>query len=936
MMDLGAQYSSLYSARLFLMPPSPPSPPYPPLPTSTGRRLEIEARWAALDNRTLYRRMQSYDTVTTTVTPTGAVGGGDDVTCTEQLENGKEYTGTPLSSRTVDEPDAVFCEHDCVRNPICNYWSWYQTGYNTGTCKLFNAVTDYVDASDAETCVSGLCTPTRDPTTFHMPGTLEIWVSRSLALFGTRAAVIDTTRLEDGETTVYLTEGTATDFDYAEGRYIYLRSFDSNRELRIDGIKIFKMPDTGRRLDDELKSSQQEPDANHQQHLADKAEARSWSRIYRMRNLTMSTCHNEISAPILAKERRQMAAMLWADLSAKEALIGCTSCVTHRPVNCTQWFMMPHGYKFAHTEELEKKRRQMREQLDRDEPERKRRLSEALASSCCKTHRKTGKKECGRQFCQQAFKAKANKRMAHVLREMHDQPRMKHVNLRVDQLVSTDMLAPHLHHKKECQTEKARDKHGHLECLAASVVKHLGAKHGFSEDEINKKMSQYGMTVADIMTAQLRHSVGTSSKKKTAYHSDPKKADKAAAMRRAEKARRKLGLEEAKKPVRKGARASWLKRSTRRGRRLTEDDGEPAIGIEALSTSGKELRMRKKYHAEFARNQSMAAKTIMRSANLATATQGTPPVTMTSLMGAAWDASLASDGSLIGRIRSVAGGFAKIGEKVTHMSNVISEASAARPAAPRQRRMRQLTEREEAYFKRVDDMVEAANRGFKVPDHIDAQWGWVSDAADWSYWWDEAHRVGRVLYNRHAWVQEHAENTNTLPVGELPEHHKTGYGFLDINAPPTHFGTWVRSKFAGGRRHESHRRLEVKRSLLELPRAEPPEHVHQRSLIGAFMDAAVNGEDPLDAAWDALHYNQHQHQHLRKLVETSNWLGQETVDTVTSYGGTLAPIVFGPSTGEVPGDVSVEGEAGLDPLRQIGRYVAYDTLLCYMVHPTAL
>ena len=28
----------------------------------------------------------------------------------------------------------------------------------------------------------------------------------------------------------------------AEGRYVYLRSFDSNRQLRIDGINIFASP----------------------------------------------------------------------------------------------------------------------------------------------------------------------------------------------------------------------------------------------------------------------------------------------------------------------------------------------------------------------------------------------------------------------------------------------------------------------------------------------------------------------------------------------------------------------------------------------------------------------------------------------------------------------------------------------------------------------
>ena len=62
MFDLGAQYSRIYSARLFLMPPSSPSPPAPPPPStppSNGRRLDydVEKRWEILDNVTIYHQM---------------------------------------------------------------------------------------------------------------------------------------------------------------------------------------------------------------------------------------------------------------------------------------------------------------------------------------------------------------------------------------------------------------------------------------------------------------------------------------------------------------------------------------------------------------------------------------------------------------------------------------------------------------------------------------------------------------------------------------------------------------------------------------------------------------------------------------------------------------------------------------------------------------
>ena len=323
-----------------------------------------------------------------------------------------------------------------------------------------------------------------------------------------------------------------------------------------------------------------------------------------MRNLTSVACLNDTNAPVTAKEARQQAGMLWAELTEGESAIGCWDCLTHLPGNCTTWFERPYGMRGDHTEKLRTERRRMREQLDRDEPERVRRLTDALGSSCCKTNKRTGEKECGQQHCAKAFKAHADRRMAQVLRNMHEKPHVKAVNLNVAQLVSTDLVAPHLHHNKNCQSEKARDEHGHIECIASSVVKHLGDKHGFSEEDINKKMERFGLTVADIMTAQLRHSVSSTGKgKKKEYQSDPKMADQASAMRRAETARRKLGVKEARPAVHKAPKASWLKRSTRRGRRLSEEEGEeaPKIGVERLAISSKDLRKRRKEHDQFVR-----------------------------------------------------------------------------------------------------------------------------------------------------------------------------------------------------------------------------------------------------------------------------------------------------------------------------------------------
>ena len=126
------------------------------------------------------------------------------------------------------------------------------------------------------------------------------------------------------------------------------------------------------------------------------------------------------------------------------------------------------------------------------------------------------------------------------------------------------------------------------------------------------------------------------------------------------------------------------------------------------------MRARKKYHDAFVRNQSMAAKGILKAANMAVANTGATPVTMTNLASAAWDASLATDGSLLGRARSMMIGVGRIGEKISHMSSVITESkNTPAPPPPPASRRRKLSEREEAYFQRVDNMVQGAGKGFK-------------------------------------------------------------------------------------------------------------------------------------------------------------------------------------------------------------------------------
>ena len=885
MFDVGAQHSNLYSMRVHLMPPA----------TTIGRRLS-------------------------------AVDCGVNTMTNHKYHSGTLLVG-PLVLTAVDSDP---CRHMCVNDHRCNHWNFEQTSDTQGACTTFNSVDERIAATSSFT--SADCTPTRayDAPDYDTLDHLEVWVSRSIASFGTRAATIRSSQYNEGQTTVYLTEGE----DSANGRYLYLRSFESNTQLRIDGVQIFAAPEEGRRLDEEARrleerSKKQGPSGKPTKQS--KLPSFSWPNVWRMRNLTMVTCMNETDAPKLANDARQKAAMLWAELTEEESLIGCISCLTHKPTNCTQWFYATHGVRFAHTSKKEKEHRRMMEQLERDAPERKRNLEEAFGKSCCRTHKLTGAKECGKQFCAKAVKHRANKRIAHTLRRLHDRPGQ--TTLSVQQLVATDLVAPHLHHNPLCNSG---DQENAMECVSSSLIKHLGDKYGFSESEIDEKLSRYGVTIADMLTSHLKHSAKSTDRKKQQYKSDPKGNEKAMAARMAERARRSLSSEE-KRPKRvKGPRASWIKRSSPAARRLSEAETlEPPstvrIEVEPLGLSGRQVRERKKQHEQFVRNNSLAAKGLLKAANLASATTGGRPATMSNLMSAAWESSLATDGSLIGRTRSVFEGLGRVGTRISEISSMVAKAHEEQPTetpvSPVLNRRRKLTEFEEAQYNRVDELTKHVNAGFKVPTHVDEEWGWVVDSVDWKYWWDETHRVGNILYNRHKWVHQHAEDFGSLPVGELPHEHRTGYSLMDINAPPTHLGTWIRSKVNGNNQHTPHRQLHEKRVLTTLPRAPSPEQKRKRSLIGSFLDASVNQEDPFQAAWDALHYNDHQ-THTRRVLEGAAWVSTSFVDTTSSAATAAADFLFGDPSFSPPERVPFS-EMG----QQAFKYASYDTLLCYMYPP---
>jgi len=775
---------------------------------------------------------------------------------------------------------------------------------------------------------------------YDKPGHLEIWVSRSLALYGTRAATIDTSAMEGREITVRLTEGDET---LADGRYVYLRSFDSDRRLRIDGLELFALPETTpqpvRRLEEEERAQQPTPQP------VDGADRFSWGRVWVMRNLTADVCANATDWPQQARDSRVGAAQLWAELGERESLVGCVSCATGVPGNCTAWFTQLHGLKsdFESVEEARaRKKRRIMEEVKARSDERIRIMREALGKSCCKVNLKTGHKQCGEHYCKRAFKSKADARMAHTLRRMHE--REGPTELNVPQLVATDMLAPHLHADERCRDVHKRQRHGDMECLASSLTSHLAKKHGLDATSLDDKLSVYGTSIASMLTAHLEHHADpkTREERTAKYRSDPRAAEEGASRRRA-RARRRAEEREAptapQRPKPRGPRGGWVARSSVDGRMLSEDDGNGNVLVRVgVEPTGRTDLMQRHVDAAV-RNHSLHAKAILRKANLGAANMGGKGLTAGRILGSAWDASISTDGSLVGRTRTVLSGAARIADRVQEFRDEYNARAAAPPATPWAGR-RQLHGHEHDAYDAIDRRVGRTDVGLSVPEAHLRDWGWIAESVDWATHFAEAKRVARVLEDRHDAMYAHAASTGTLPSGSVRDEHVTGLDWLDVNVPPSRMGEWLR-----GLRHISsngrQRRLGEghRQALYDMPRAgvEDAAGDAPRSVLGSMVDAAVGGGDAFAAGWNALQRNEHRTR-ARRLSD--GFLGGAVefvapVSTgVTTLGSWPEPLSF---ANQVP--VQPTNTFGLpigqteDSVTSFVRYIVYDVGMCYLYDP---
>ena len=786
-------------------------------------------------------------------------------------------------------------------------------------------------------------TPPTPPTSPNPPSPppkmVEIWVSRSLASFGTRAATVNMDDLPGTDISFYTKDGDES----AYGKYIYIRSFDSGQRLRIEGMKFFTHrspppPPDRRHLHEESNTDEPplEKDVyNERKQLIYNVSA--LLRISAMRNLTKFLCDNETTAPQVTSALRENAAVLWATMSENESAVGCTDCITNLPSNCTFWFAVNHRIGKTYSPKDQARRRRLKEVLEEQKPERRRAMEGHFHKVCCRTNLRTGEKECDIKHCKEALRHKAQPRMAHILRRLHEGP--SDVQLTIAQLVSTDMLAPHLHPDERCRSEESRRSHGEIECISTSLVKHLADKHGFSSEEVNKNLDRVGLSLSQILTAQLKHS--TSSHKEHPekfYTSNPEVAEELAAQRRDKVARRRLNGENQQKENRipPGPRPTWLQTSTIRGRKLANTANDDTTKgqrpyIQASIVPSGNVRLARRKASEWADNNSIAAKRIISAAKFGIGrvshgggeTTASQKLTARGILDSALDASLTSEASLVGRVKSIFGGFGRMVDGIQKGYDTIKSAKSTHQRASQSPLRRVLNEHEEGILRHVESHVSryGTDKGFKIPDGYLSQYGWVADYIDWPFWFDETIRIGRVLKDRKEAEYIHANEYGTLKSGDLLHEHKTGYAFFDINVPPSAIGDAIRSLVP---MEPSVQKLkENNRHLASLKRRIPSSGRYQEhSVIGSFIDAIMTNKDPFASATDALQKNEHRTR-IRRLVDSSVYIGDSTVKNTAYY----AKKFFGSADYESPANLAME------PLRQIGRYVVYDIFLCYLYPP---
>ena len=755
-------------------------------------------------------------------------------------------------------------------------------------------------------------------------GWVEVYVSRQLAMFGTRCATLNVTATVESRTILRCMEGP----NNAEGRFVYIRSFESARMLRLDGVKIYRQANSRRLAQDydenlleyaqhaqhaqHAEQGEQGEQGEHGEHgehgeqgeqgeqgehesihaTKDEATAESDKHFKEhmqklnnnMLNLTKTVCNDRKSNPGNALKVRREAAVLWAELDEETAGYSCWDCVTLRAINCTMWFRHRFGLRNEIGERAEHTRR-LKQSLGEQEEERRKGVEEGLAKACCRRNKRTGETDCKKEYCAKVFQQQAHSRMGHVLRRMHEKG---HVEMSVDQRVAVDIISPHLHSDPRCRAQDPHSKRvdgdtSDVECIASSLVNHIAAKHGLSKDSVDAELSKYGLNVAK-MIAQPFMVASTATQTMSNFKSNPVFADMAAKLRDKQKSvdSNRRSLRQSKGPHGRSLKSARIAVAEHSG------EGASAVPRTKKQTKSKSRWLRRDAHG-WLHNASHFAGRVHQAAALSRASSLMPqvhspqPPSYLETGKETIAALVSAEGSVIGTTIKSAQSISNL---VTEGYDLAGRVAKAAEESVKQRPRRLSESSMSAFFDQVEERLGAdmAKRaadggrrlstrdvGLTIPsDHV-REHGWIAGAADWKQVVKDTHTVADRLLKRRDDMLNHVYDNGQLPSGPLKQEHTTGIRALDMNVPPSKIGNmfrelhaWVTNRHNSTPRRQDHaRRMEESRHTTR-----PTNEDHHESVLAAAMQSTVIGNDAMTAMWNTLeNSNHHRTSHMRKLAE---------------------------------------------------------------------
>lgn len=903
MLDLGQTFDDIFSVEVYLMPNAPPSapqpPPYFPPDPLPGAPPPPPIFPAEPPSPPITPYPNWYPTWCPTNTDECIINN------VYHHNNGICEDGLPTTIAGTVDAEVQVCRRgtdftDCGFRP-CVDEQLTQTYLNRNRRIL--QMSNHDDVGWVEIFVSRhiACTlpdlhpPTRMTCTcyMYMSNLMQPLIARlargvpvRFAVFGTRCATLNTTDATDLRTVLRCTEGR----DMAEGRFVYVRSFESARMLRIDGIKVYRNPSTSdrfnRRLDDIVQEEEKSIDIEEEKKHHDKHHISRMKRLRKnMLNLTEVVCMKRIDDPANAVKTRREAAILWAELDEATANSSCFDCVTLRPSNCTVWFASKVGVR-SDVGPKAYHMRMLKEQLQNDEHERRRMLEDGLNQACCRVNKLTGEKTCRKEFCHKAIHQSSRARMGHILRRMHERG---HIEMSVEQKVAVDVISPHLHTDPRC---RAKDQHSkrvdplvsEAECLASSMLTHIADKHGISKEKIDEELGKYGLTVAQMLAHPLK-TASTASETMHNFKSNPAFANLAAKVRDknrlADESRRKL-----RRMTRPPGRSLKNARDA-----VAEYKGTFSAVEPTLSRPKRNHRKLRSNVHNYMHNVSKFTSSLHNAATASRVTSLMPIVhtpqdeSMLELTKNTLSAIVSADGSIVGTAARSAGSLGNIISKGAELANMVYNTAKENEKKPKQRRLSVSTlsmfydevehrlARNMSSNKNLDGRrLEAKNVGLTLPESHVREHGWIAGITDWKQLVDDIHKASNIIIQRQDDRLQHIEDTGHLTSGLLKDEHKTGIGVLDLNAPPSTLGNKFRELHAWmTNRHKSiEKRNQHKRRMDKARYASRHMHedIHQ-SVIGAAVEASVTGHDIVNAMWNTLeNSNHHRASNARKLADS--------------------------------------------------------------------